>query len=40
MENVKPLKEGLQEAFAWYQTHMDQVMKKPMMEYIDKELQE
>ena len=40
MEDVKPLKEGLQEAFAWYQTHMDQVMKKPMMEYIDKELQE
>lgn len=40
MENVKPLKEGLQEAFAWYQTHMDQVMKKPLMKYIDKELQE
>ena len=39
LEGVELLKEGLQEAFAWYQTHMDQVMKKPMMEYIDKELQ-
>ena len=38
MEDVKSMKEGLQEAFAWYQENEHLVMKKPMMEYIDKEL--
>ena len=38
MEDVKPMKEGLQEAFAWYQGNEHLVMKKPLMEYIDKEL--
>lgn len=38
MEDVKSMKEGLQEAFAWYQGNEHLVMKKPMMEYIDKEL--
>ena len=38
MEDVKSMKEGLQEAFAWYKGNEHLVMKKPMMEYIDKEL--
>ena len=38
MGDVKPMKEGLKEAFAWYQGNEHLVMKKPLMEYIDKEL--
>lgn len=38
MGEVKPMKEGLQEAFTWYQGNEHLVMKKPLMEYIDKEL--
>ena len=36
--SVKPFEEGLKEAFAWYQEHEHLVMKKPLLEYIDKEL--
>ena len=39
MGEVKPMKEGLKEAFAWYQGNEHLVMKKPMMEYIDRELE-
>ena len=38
MRDVKPMKEGLKEAFAWYQGNEHLVMKKSLMEYIDKEL--
>lgn len=35
MPDVKPLKEGLKEAFDWYINHSDKVNKKPLMNYID-----
>lgn len=38
MQGVKPLRDGLKEAFAWYQNHADQVNKKPYIEYIDHNL--
>jgi len=33
---VIPLADGLKEAFAWYQTHEDQVRKKPLLDFIDR----
>ena len=36
MQEVKPLYEGLQEAFDWYRNHPDKVNKKPFFEFIDK----
>ena len=35
MSDIKPLKEGLEEAFKWYKNNMDKVVKKPFIEYID-----
>lgn len=36
--DVKPLEEGLREAFDWYKDNPDQVNKKPYLEYIDRHL--
>lgn len=36
MEDVKPLSEGLEEAFSWYIHHTDNVKKKPYTAYIDE----
>ena len=38
MPDVKPLAEGLKEAFEWYKVHGDQVNKKPLFDYIDRNL--
>lgn len=38
MSETKPLFEGLQESFAWYREHSELVNKKPLMEYIDREV--
>lgn len=38
MKDVKPLKEGLQESLNWYVNNADKVTKKPLMDYIDKNL--
>lgn len=38
MDGLKPLDEGLQEALAWYQQHMDDVIRKPLMDIIDSGL--
>ena len=38
MANVKPLDQGLQEAFAWYVQNKDKVNRKPYAEYIDAKL--
>ena len=38
MSTVKPLSEGLKEAFDWYKDNADKVNKKPLMEYIDKNI--
>lgn len=38
MGEVKPLYEGLKEAFDWYKNNSDQVHKKPFLDYIDKNL--
>lgn len=35
MEDVKPLKEGLNEALEWYMNHSDKVNKKDFLNYID-----
>ena len=36
MKDVKPLKEGLEEALKWYVNNLDKVNKKPFIDYIDK----
>lgn len=36
MEDLKPLSEGLEEAFNWYIHHTDKVKKKPYTAYIDE----
>lgn len=38
MPDVKPLKEGLKEAYEWYRNNKDKVSKKPFVEYIDNNL--
>lgn len=38
MPNVKPLSDGLGEAFEWYVHHQDQVNKKPLIDFIDQNL--
>ncbi|MCM1298735.1 MAG: NAD-dependent epimerase/dehydratase family protein [Firmicutes bacterium] len=38
MNNVKPLEEGLREAFDWYKSNSDKVIKKAYFEYIDENL--
>ena len=38
MSETKPLKEGLREAYEWYRNNVDEVRKKPLMEYIDENL--
>ena len=38
MPETKPLLEGLRESYEWYRKHQNLVNKKPLMEYIDKEL--
>lgn len=38
MPDVKPMKEGLKEAFEWYRNNMEKVNKKPFIEYIDNNL--
>ena len=38
MDNVKPLDQGLVEAFDWYINNKDKVNKKPFFEYIDSTL--
>ena len=35
MPEVKPLREGLQEAFEWYGNNKNKVNRKDYMEYID-----
>lgn len=36
MPNTKPLAEGLKESYAWFREHRDGVIRKPLLEYIDK----
>lgn len=36
MPDLRPLQQGLQEAFAWYVQNSDQVIKKPYWTYIDQ----
>lgn len=36
MPTLKPLDEGIKEAFAWYLAHGDAVRKKPLIAYIDR----
>ena len=38
MQDVKPLKDGLEEALEWYLDNMDKVYKKPYMDYIELNL--
>ena len=38
MPDVKPLADGLREAFAWWRENPDAVVKKPLMEFIDQYL--
>ena len=38
MDTVKPLSEGLKEAFEWYRVNSDKVNKRPYIEYIDNNL--
>lgn len=38
MPETKPLYEGLQESYAWYRQHEGAVNKKPLLEYIDREI--
>ena len=38
MKDVKPLEEGLKEAFDWYIDNRDKVNKKTFIEYIDSVL--
>lgn len=38
MQDVKPLEEGLKESFDWYIENMDEVYRKPYVEYIEKNL--
>ena len=38
MEDVKPLKEGLEESLRWYLNNSHEVRKKPFMDYIDNHL--
>ena len=36
MSDVKPLDKGLEEAFAWYVQNKEKVIKKPFIEYIER----
>ena len=38
MPEVKPMYEGLKEAYAWYTDHEGSVNKKKYMDYIDRNL--
>lgn len=38
MQEVKPLEAGLQESYAWFLEHREQVNRKPLLEYIDKNI--
>ena len=38
ISNMKPMREGLKEAFEWYLKHSDSVNKKPLMQFIDEYL--
>lgn len=38
MPETKPIYKGLQEAFDWYKDNADQVNKKPLFDYIDKNI--
>lgn len=38
MPDVKPLAEGLRESYEWFREHRDAVMRRPYMEYIDRNL--
>lgn len=40
MPEVKPLDEGLKEAYEWYIAHKEDVRKKPFFEYIDSKLKD
>ncbi len=40
MPTTIPLKEGLEEAFRWYEQHMDEVNKRPYLSYIDEKIAE
>lgn len=37
-EEIKPLHDGLKEAFDWYKNNTDKVNKKTFLEYIDNNL--
>lgn len=38
MQETKPLYEGLRESFDWYKNNSDKVLKKPFIDYIDKNI--
>lgn len=40
MRSVKPLEQGLKESYAWFREHRDSVNRKPLIDYIDKNLTE
>ena len=35
MQDLKPLKEGLEESFRWYRGHQNDIVRKPYISYID-----
>ncbi len=38
MPETKPLSDGLEEEYAWYKENKDAVLRKPLIEYIDKNI--
>lgn len=40
MADTKDLESGLSEAYAWYQNHKNLVIRKPLLDYIDRNLKE
>lgn len=39
LPNLTPLKEGLKASYQWYQSHHDQVQRKPLIQYIEENLE-
>lgn len=35
-----PMEEGLREAYLWYQNHQKEVIRKPLIDYIDVNLKQ
>lgn len=39
MPDVKPLPDGLKESYHWFREHRDEVLRRPYMEYMDKNIE-